>query len=264
MDCRTARLLLDYARPSETELDAGEATALHGHLDGCPECAALGHTERRLEEHLGAAVRAVPVPEGLRDRLLARLQKDRREWYQRWWLRRAVGAAAAAVILLTGWLVFARSQRPPVPNVEDIESLLVAATPDSIEEWFRDTYKVHTVVPPQFNYALLTHYDLANFPVQVAEPIPFLRPAHRRVPFLFFIKTDLAADGGPRVHSARVYILSDKEFDLKRITEGHLPGSGGNKIEVRRHPDNRHIVYVIVYTSNTLDPFLVDQPRPAA
>src|SRR5262245_10465360 len=103
MDCRNARLLLEFARPLTAELDAGEAEALQGHLADCPECGALAREERRLDEHLGRAVRDVPVPEGLRDRLLARLATERDAWFRRWLLR-AVGVAAG--IALAVWLVW--------------------------------------------------------------------------------------------------------------------------------------------------------------
>jgi hypothetical protein len=254
-------MLLDYDRPAGLELDGGESEALRSHLVGCPACAALARAGRRLDERVGAAVRAVGVPAGLRDRLLGRLREDRRAGHRRRGLRRAAAVAAAAVVLLAVWLVFLRSQRPPAPNLDDLASLEVKheATPDSVEEWFRDTYKVHTVVPRQFNYALLTNYDLANFPVHAAEPVAFLRPSNKRVPFLLFIKADAAG-----VHSARVYILSDKEFDLRDVADGPRAGSGGSKVEVRRDPDNPHVVYVIVYTGPTLEPFLADRPRPAA
>ena len=78
MDCRTARLLLDFARPRPAELAAEEAAALEGHLTGCPECDSLARTERQLDgddallaayrEHFGITLRHVPsrsAPPGL-------------------------------------------------------------------------------------------------------------------------------------------------------------------------------------------------------
>ena len=38
MDCKTARLLLDFARPQAHELVAGRSAALESHLDRCPDC----------------------------------------------------------------------------------------------------------------------------------------------------------------------------------------------------------------------------------
>ena len=37
MDCRTARMLLDFARPRCPELPQGETDALEAHLSGCAD-----------------------------------------------------------------------------------------------------------------------------------------------------------------------------------------------------------------------------------
>src|SRR5947209_7636374 len=101
MDCKNARLLLEFARPGGRELEAADAEALHQHLAECSECAALAHDEQRADEHLGRAMRDVPVPAGLRERVLKRLSVERDAWYRRWLVR---WAAAAAVLLAVGLL----------------------------------------------------------------------------------------------------------------------------------------------------------------
>ena len=58
MDCKTARLLLLFARPLPTELEASEAEALESHLADCPECGALAQAERQTDTCLGQAMRA--------------------------------------------------------------------------------------------------------------------------------------------------------------------------------------------------------------
>ena len=78
MDCRTARLLLDYHRPQASELASSEAGALEQHLSVCSECDALTRAERQADARLGKAMRDVPIPDRLRDRVLARLHADRR------------------------------------------------------------------------------------------------------------------------------------------------------------------------------------------
>ena len=93
MDCKTARLLLDFARPLCPELDTADAEALHSHLAECPECGPFAAGERRIDGHFGRAVRDVPVPEHLRDRLVKRLAVERDAWYR----RRLLPAAPAVV-----------------------------------------------------------------------------------------------------------------------------------------------------------------------
>src|SRR5712671_2771679 len=100
MDCRTARLLLDFARPGSIELEASELTDLDGHLGGCSECDTFAHAERLVDSRLGPAMRAIAVPPVLRGRLLARLDVERFTWYR----RRVVPAVlTAAALLLAVW-----------------------------------------------------------------------------------------------------------------------------------------------------------------
>src|SRR5947209_5969151 len=50
MDCRTARLLLEFARPRAGELQGSDADALEGHLLACAECESLARLERLADE----------------------------------------------------------------------------------------------------------------------------------------------------------------------------------------------------------------------
>src|SRR5438067_12236471 len=99
MDCKTARLLLDFARPRAPEVEPDDADALDRHLADCPACAALAGDERRLDDALGRAMRQVAVPDRLRQQVLNRLEADRAEWYRRWYGHglRAVLAASLLV-----------------------------------------------------------------------------------------------------------------------------------------------------------------------
>jgi hypothetical protein len=103
------------------------------------------------------------------------------------------------------------------------------AEPDEVERRFRETFKVETAVPPQFNYAHLDFYGMGDFQ---GKPVPFLR----------FIRQSFKAE---------VYILSDKQFDLN-----NLEGPVGYPVKVLAHPANPHVRYVVIYSSETLDGFL--------
>src|SRR5258708_35768374 len=78
MDCKTALLLHEYGRPRHPELDTAEVAALEQHLAECPDCTRLVRAERAADDRLGPAVLAVPIPPALRDRLVARLEIERR------------------------------------------------------------------------------------------------------------------------------------------------------------------------------------------
>jgi hypothetical protein len=244
MDCRTARLLLNFARPRPAELPADEAAALEGHLTGCPDCDCLSRAERQLDDHLGRAVRDVPDPEGLRGRLLDRLAAERQGWNRRWLLRGAgvATAAAAAVVIFVGlWLHW----RPPLPTLNPQEALAVQmelrnASPELVEDGFKEKYGMTVVAPREWlplNYTLLTHYGPCSCQGRI-------------VPMLLFQR------GNDR---ARIYIVTNRQFDVKDAANLLPENSGGFTVEVRPHPDNPNIVYVIVYSGNSLQPFLRDE-----
>jgi hypothetical protein len=235
MDCRTARLLLDYARPLTAELAPSEAEPFQEHLADCPDCRSLAAKERRFDEQVGQAMHAVSVPEDLRARLLVKLQRERYSWYRRRFMRPAVLTAAAAAVLLAVWIGFGGRRQLPKPDV-DFHTLtqLMGAKPEDVENRFRETYKVKTTVPPQFNYDHLRNCFMADF-------------QGKQVPFLLFIR------GGS---TAGVYILSDKQFDLS-----DLEGPVGYPVKVLSHPANPHVRYVVIYTSPDLKEFLNKQPN---
>src|SRR5262249_2625675 len=91
MECNHARLLLTFAR-DHADLAQSEADTLHEHLSQCSDCAALAASEQHLDEALGRAMLAVPVPVGLKGRLMAGLPKRPIRW-RRWIMSSAAAAA---------------------------------------------------------------------------------------------------------------------------------------------------------------------------
>jgi hypothetical protein len=186
----------------------------------------------------------VPAPEGLRGRLLERLAAERQAWNRRWLLRGAgvAAAAAAAVFLTVGlWLHF-RPQPEPLNLPQVLQARLVEqnASPDLVEEGFRDRYGMRGVAAPRefdglpLNYALLVHYG------------PGFCQDHR-VPALVFVQGS---------DHAIIYVVSGRQFDLKAAANLQPENSGGIKVEVRMHPDNPNVAYVIIYTGDSLQRFL--------
>src|SRR5436305_2225163 len=106
MDCRTTRHLLEFARPRASELDDLDQDALNGHLAVCPDCDTMARAEREADQHLGQAIREVPIPQGLRERLMRRLRDERKAWYRRWLARGLLAGFAAAVVLVAGFGLF--------------------------------------------------------------------------------------------------------------------------------------------------------------
>lgn len=238
MDCKTARLLLLFARPLASELEEADADALAAHVADCPECRHHAADEREADDVLGRAVRDVTPPPGLRERLLGQLTVERRTWYRR---HVFVPIAAAATFLLAVGLswVWLGGRRTTI----DAEWLCaeagsqVGASPDQVERWFAEQ-GVKTRVPREFNYGLLASYHLETF------------EKHDRIPCLVFAR-DRAM--------AKVYVLSSQQFDLKAAFEQRA-ASGGFAVEVRPHPERTDIAYLIISTGGPLEWFLTERP----
>src|SRR5262245_48185880 len=135
MDCNTARLLLAFSR---SELDDSAGEGLNNHLADCTECGALAREEHQADRLLGAAMRQVRVPADLRQRLVERLQTERKVWYKRLPQRHPrVAAGVAAVLLLTVGLTVYAAIRPPRPlNLGDIAERWNSRLPEEMQKWF--------------------------------------------------------------------------------------------------------------------------------
>lgn len=245
MDCKTARLMLEVAHPLATELDAGEAEALNHHLAECPDCGPLAHAERAFDERLGRLMRDVPVPDGLRSRVLRRLAADREAWY---WRRLRWGAGIAASIAL---LVFSaywyRGQHLPTIDLEAVGQIDREQRGRDAQEVVEDyrSRGIKTAAPAAFNYRYLSFYGLADF-------------QGKTVPQLMFIREDNPAQ-------ARVYVLSDKLFDMKALqAQAAQPpaDSGGYTVKVFWYPEQPQYAFVVVFTGGP-EPWFVNEP-PAA
>ncbi len=210
MDCRTARLLLDFARPQARELEAEEVAALESHLDHCPDCHSEARDERQLDDCLGKAMRRIEAPAGLRERLLARLESERGDWYRQRFARGARLTVAAAVVLLlswTGWHWLMEHAAAPVDPQRVSNAISNDATEDprTLAEKALKQLGVETPLSPYLDYHLL------------ACP-PFLAelPGYpgRKVASLLFVRNGRVA---------RVYLIADKA--IPNETPAVLDGS---------------------------------------
>jgi hypothetical protein len=232
MDCRTARLLLELTGSRPSEIESSELESLEEHLGDCTSCRSYADLERAMDDHIARAVQSVPVPEGLRERLLDGLSAERRRGFrQKLFVYAGTLSIAASLVVVT--LLW--RNRPAHREGVNLEAAWNRSfeqngtSPERVQEWFQDTYHRQTVPPVGFNYNSLKFYDLVEL-------------QGKRVPLLFFVR-----DGA----IARVYILSAKDFNLDEVTEA--PGYNVNLI---RHPSDDRFAYVAVYSSERLDWFL--------
>ena len=244
MDCKTARLLLAFCRPTAAELDPCETEALDNHLMECSPCAALARAEHHLEHQIGLAMRDVPLPSHLRQRLLLRLEAERKAWYRHLAQRHPrIAAAVAALLLLTAGLTLYAALRPPRPldlaAVADNWNAEVSASREQVRKAFEERgFKI--VVPAEFNYQYLASYELRPF-------------GGKMVPHLLFLR-------GPNY--AAVYILSGSDFDVRAAVDQPREGSGRFTVELRPGPANGKVAYLIKYTGGSFDWCLEEEKKP--
>jgi hypothetical protein len=243
MECKDARLLLNFVRPRANELDAAEARALDRHLRDCPDCEAHAQAERRLDEHLGKALRDVSVPSGLRSQVLARLAEQRKaKQYHR--LRRlavtAGGLAAALLLGLTLWQYWPAPAKPPL-DLNDLHSFVASHTATN-REWVQESFalddKVLLTLPERMpegrlNYDLITDFGLKTW-------------QQRQLPYLRLDRGD---------KHAFLFVISDKQFDTRHLA---LPVvfEESQRYAVYAWRDAPGFVYVLVHTGDSVRPFL--------
>jgi hypothetical protein len=261
MDCETARLFLHFDRPGEHDLDGPEADELHAHLEHCSACNSLAQTARRLDQHLGRAMRAAPVPAGLKGRLLERLAADRR--LSR---RRRVGLVAkvlgvAACLLLFVWAGWSYVNPPRKHVYPDnvLSSFNVGSLDrDGVNERLTNLRGsglfVHDAplkgadqagAPDFVNYAYLWGSP------SLAELPGYAGSNYARVPQLVFLqetRQEIKRVLVPRINRAFVFILDERRFDV-----GDLENSGQDyryKLAIER---KEGFTYLILHNGKNPD-----------
>lgn len=209
MDCKTARLLLDFARPQARELEAEEAAALQRHLDHCSDCYSQAYNERQLDDRLGKAMRQVEIPTGLREQLLARLESARGDLNRQRFAHAARLCVAAAALLLLGWSGWYWVREHFISPI-DTQRVADAASNDATEDPRARTERalkelgIHTPLSPYLDYGLL-----------VCPPAMAELPGYpgRHVPMLVFARNGRVA---------RVYLIREKAIpkDMPEKTGG--------------------------------------------
>jgi hypothetical protein len=234
MDCNHARLLLTVGHPLATELETADKQALAAHLADCPECGPWAEAEQRADEKLGAAMRDVPVPEGLQLRIARRLRAERDAWWRGWLVR------AAGILLVVGLatsLAYAAWNRlKPAPDTQQVLDRFdkLPYAPEQVEQWYA-ARNVRMTAPPKFEYGYLKSLGLADF-------------EGKQVPYLLFL---YPGKGQDRPGVAQVYVLTDRQFNLSNLRGVPvLPGSQ-QSVAILPHPTDPQVVYVIVHTAET-------------
>jgi hypothetical protein len=237
MDCKSARLLLEYYRPNSTDLASEDVSALEQHLACCPECGALTQGQHRADALIGRAMRNVAIPDRLRERLMTRLQTERRDSAQRklgWVVRGLVAAAAVLLLALGAWYAIWGNQ-PAVlqltPLVQEDINKHGNPTPEIVKSWYTDHGCEFFTAPPHFDYTFLREYGFAEI-------------QGKRVPQLIF------AQGPMR---ARVLVVNREQFNIDTLfdSRGKLQPDDFSGADVDVWGDkSSKVAHIVIYTGN--------------
>ncbi len=233
MDCKSARLLLDYYRPNSTDLATEDLTALEQHLACCPECGALTRGQHQADALIGRAMRHVATPDRLRERLLTRLQTERRDSAQRklgWVVRGVVAVAAMLLIAIGAWYAIWGHQPPELqlaPLAQEDINKYSNPTPDFVNLWYHDPTHGTFAAPPRFDYNYLRYYGFADI-------------QGKRVPELIF------AQGTMRAH---VLVIHRDQFPLDNLDKFRPNDLSGASVDIWHEKDSP-LAYIVIYSGN--------------
>jgi len=233
MDCRDAQFYLRLRRPGSDELDPDAAAALDRHLAGCPACAAAGRVLADFDAAVGRAMRAVPVPEGLRDQLFAEVATRRGAVLRRTTYRYL--AVAASVIVTCGLAFGVYSAARPTA---DMPALVM--TQDELGQPQGAERQIAAFLKAQSLPALPEPFDPALFIHAGTESVQ-----GRDVPVLIF--RERTGQG-----LAKVYAFRGSSFKLDAIRDEQA-----SLFSAKPYPNaTAGMTYVVVFTGMDLTPFL--------
>jgi hypothetical protein len=229
MDCESARLLLPYFRPGDTELDGALIAAVERHLADCPGCTA----ERRVDDVLSRSIRAVTPPAGLRDRLTGRLSAVRRRWW-RVHVTQGVVLTAAVVFGFTLLFVGVGLAFRPTFDLSAIADTAAAQSSDEVEGWLQ-RIDPRLSLPPQLEYRYLQFYERVEY-------------RGLSVPQLVFVHPD-----GP---SARVLVLRDVQVaNAGAMTDEARAENSDCVVVVLRDAANPKVFFLVIVRGGPFEKF---------
>jgi len=223
-----------FRRHGPDEIGAEVTDALDRHLAACPRCAADARTATTFDTSVAAAMRDVPVPAGLRTRLVADLSVRHAVVFRRRLYRGF--ALAASLLLSVGLVVGAFTAARPQPDTAriawDADAIGDPQTSeDAVRTWLV-AQRLPAQLPEPFDYGL--YLTRGTEEVQGRDvPVVVFRDPH-----------------GPGF--AKVYVFRSTSFDLKDMHE--VQSSSCRAVP---YPDRAAgVTFVVVYTGQELTPFL--------
>lgn len=233
MDCRDAQFYLRLRRPGTDDLDPDAAASLDRHLAGCDGCAAAAQTLAGFDDAVGRAMRAVTVPEGLRDQLFAEVATRRGTVRRRTAYRYL---ATAATVMVTCGLAFGvySAARPQVDVKAIVDRGDELGQPQGAEKHIAAFLKAQNLpaLPEAFDPALFVHAGIESL-------------QGRDVPVLLYRERNGTGQ-------AKVLAFRGTAFKLDTIRDEQA-----SLFSAKPYPNpTAGMTYVVVFTGIDLTPFL--------
>jgi len=233
MNCNLARMLLAFPH---ADLAADDRDSLTAHVAGCPHCASVSAGEASLHAAFAKAMRAVPVPADLHSKLLRegfaqRGARHRRQIYQ--WSSLAAGLLLVIGLGYGGYL----RNRPDL----DTNDIAIKTDQDSsgprepVHAWLAGQ-DLPSDLPFDIDYryyATHGHKELVG----------------RDTPMILFH----GQFGTPVIQTATVFIVDTSRFKIQDLKNAQ---ASLVYVTVKQHANRPDIAYVIVSTTETIEPFL--------
>jgi hypothetical protein len=227
MNCEFARLLLVFARPGATELDAPDIAALESHLAGCDACRSFSRRERAVDESIASAMQQVEVPQS-RSRALADLLVNRERAR---WRFRAAATLFAATLAVSAWALWPGPRFDPDRFVASAYDQV--GNREGVAEWLA-RQDPRFDFPPRFQGRFLVSCERRNFHGVAAPVLSFVRK-----------------DG-----LARVAVVNERQFrGLATIPDGPAAQNSVCTLIVVRHPEASDVVYLVEVINGTVEAF---------
>jgi len=233
MQCRDAQFYLRLRRHAGDELGAEVAADLDRHLVGCAACAADAKAAESFDRAVSSALRNVPVPTGLRDKLMVQASAHHGTVIRRKAFR--VVALAASLFLCVGlaYGVFT-STRAKIDTAEMVryEDERFQNPGGSLDQWLA-SQKLPPQLPLSFNTDLLM--TMGTEQVQGVD-IPVA---------VFRHPTD------PRGFAKLYFFRTDGSYNLRNLQD---VGASFTSAVVIAGPQHRDVKYVILHTAHPVNP----------
>ncbi len=188
MRCEQVRWYITLQHPRRDELGPELRQALEEHYAACPRCAAYAASVAGFDRAVVAALRDVPVPPALRERL--HLQAA--AWYGqrlRQRIYRWCAAAAAGLGVVGGYYLYSLNRLPPnnlEPYIQQTETLQLSPV-QALEQWLAEQ-GLPRQLPLPLDTDLLIHVGQESVNGRMLPVAVFQHPERRGTLKLYLVR----------------------------------------------------------------------------